>query len=88
MSSRANLSKNSKGRACYRRGSLRRFDTATIKEGATVKLAEEVRKFCAGSEALLSAIAMNRPLTADEALLINHYCKEVCKEIESRLPPE
>lgn len=53
-----------------------------------MKLAEEVRKFCAGCEALLSAIAMNRPLTADEALLVDQYCKEVCKTIESRLPPK
>jgi hypothetical protein len=61
-------------------------DTATIKEGATVKLSDEVRKFCVSSEALLSAIAMNRPLTPDEAQLIQHYCQEVGKTIESRLP--
>ena len=53
-----------------------------------MKLAEEVRKFCAGCEALLSAIAMSRPLIADEALLVDQYCKEVCKIIESRLPPK
>jgi len=53
-----------------------------------VKLADEVRKFCAGCEALLSSIAQNRPLTEDEALLIDQYCQEVCKEIESRLPPK
>lgn len=51
-----------------------------------MKLAEEVRKFCAGCEALLSAIAQNRPLTQDEAQLIDHYCKEVCDQIKPQLP--
>lgn len=50
--------------------------------------AEEVRKFCAGCETLLYAIAQNRPLSADEAQWIDRYCKEVCQEIESRLPPK
>ncbi len=47
-----------------------------------MKLSEDVQKFISACERLLSAIAIHRPLTQDEALLIKHYCNEVLSKID------
>ena len=46
-----------------------------------MKLAEEVQKYTATCEALLSAIAVERPLTEVEAKMIEYYCKELMAKI-------
>ena len=50
-----------------------------------MKLSEDVQKFINACERLLSGIAINRPLTHDETLLVKHYCNEVLSKIDQ--PP-
>jgi len=45
-------------------------------EGA-MQLNQEVKRFSVACEQLLSAIAMNRPLSETEAKLIEYYLKEL-----------
>lgn len=51
-----------------------------------MQLAEEVRAFSVACEQILSAIAMNRPLTPEEATMIDYYCVEIRETIEHILP--
>lgn len=46
-----------------------------------MQLAQEVKNFSSACEHILSAISMNRPLTKDEAHMIDYYCKEVQAKI-------
>jgi hypothetical protein len=48
-------------------------------------LKENVHKFTRACEHLIAGIAMYRPLTQDEVLLIKHYCHEVLAKIDQ--PP-
>ena len=45
-------------------------------------LGGRVVKFISACERLLAAIAIHRPLTQDEALLVKHYCNEVLSKID------
>ena len=47
-----------------------------------MQLANEVKRFGGACEALLSAIAMNRPLSMEEAQLIRYYCHELSGKVE------
>jgi len=47
-----------------------------------MKLSEDVHKFISACERLLSSIAIHRPLTQDETLLVKHYCSEVLSKID------
>ena len=51
-----------------------------------MQLANEVQNFCGSSERLLSLMAMNRPLTEEEATLIEYYCQELSDKVASRQP--
>jgi len=51
-----------------------------------MQLAKEVKTFSAACEHILSAIAMNRPLTSDEAAMIEYYCVEILAKIAPLLP--
>jgi hypothetical protein len=46
-----------------------------------MQLADEVRRFSSACEHILSAIAMNRPLTEEEAAMIEYYCTEIREKI-------
>lgn len=46
-----------------------------------MQLAQEVRTFSSACEHVLSVIAMNRPLTHDEAVMIEYYCVEILGKI-------
>jgi hypothetical protein len=50
-----------------------------------MRLSEDVNKFTLACEHLLADMVILRPLTADEVLLIKHYCNEVLSKIDS--PP-
>jgi hypothetical protein len=50
-----------------------------------MELAKEVHIFSSACEHILSTIAQNRPLTHDEALLIEYYCGEVLSKIAPHL---
>ncbi len=50
-----------------------------------MQLAKEVKSFSVACEHILAAIAQNRPLTHDEALMIEYYCVEVLAKIAPRL---
>ena len=54
---------------------------------ATVRLADEVQKFSIACDRLLALIRAERPLTKEEALMIEYYCKELHVQIASQLPP-
>ena len=45
-------------------------------------LSNEVHKFTRACEHLIAGMAMYRPLTEDERLLIKHYCNEVLTKVE------
>ena len=45
-------------------------------------LRENVHKFTRACEHLIAGIAMYRPPTHDEVLLIKHYCNEVLGKID------
>ena len=49
-------------------------------------LSTEVHKFTSARERLIAGIAMFRPLTEDERLLIKFYCNEVLTKAESSVP--
>lgn len=51
-----------------------------------MQLAKEVKTFSSACEHILSAIAMNRPLTQDEATMIEYYCVEILAKIATLLP--
>ena len=55
-----------------------------------MQLANEVKRFSGACEQLLSAIAMNRPLSVVEAQLIQYYCHELSGKIDPILqqPPQ
>jgi len=46
-----------------------------------MQLAKEVQALSSACEHILSTIAMNRPLTHEEASLIEYYCVEVLNKI-------
>lgn len=46
-----------------------------------MNLSEDVHKFISACERLLAGIAIKRPLTQDEVLLVKHYCSEVLSKI-------
>ena len=46
-----------------------------------MQLAKEVKTFSSACEHILSAIAMNRPLTQDEASMIEYYCVEILSKV-------
>ena len=56
------------------------------KDGDPMQLAKEVQSFSAACEHILSAIAMNRPLTPDEAAMIQYYLVELQSKIAPLLP--
>ncbi len=45
-------------------------------------LSNEVHKFTSACEHLIAGMAMYRPLTEDERLLIKHYCNEVLTKVD------
>jgi hypothetical protein len=45
-------------------------------------LKENVHTFARACEHLIAGIALYRPLTHDEVLLIKHYCNEVLTKID------
>lgn len=51
-----------------------------------MQLAQEVQNFSSACEHVLSAIAMNRPLTSDEATMIQYYCKELLEKVMPLVP--
>ena len=51
-----------------------------------MQLAKEVQSFSTACEHILSAIAMNRPLTPDEAAMIQYYLVELSAKIAPLLP--
>jgi hypothetical protein len=51
-----------------------------------MQLAKEVTMFSSACEHILSAITMERPLTSEEAALVNYYCKEILAKIAPLLP--
>ena len=51
-----------------------------------MQMATEVKNFLGASERLMSLMMMHRQLTADEARMIEFYCKEVLAKIAPRLP--
>lgn len=46
-----------------------------------MQLAKEVKTFSVACEHILAAIAQNRPLTHDEALMIEYYCVEILSKV-------
>ncbi|MDK2745074.1 MAG: hypothetical protein NDI90_19420 [Nitrospira sp. BO4] len=46
-----------------------------------MQLAKEVKTFSAACEHILAAIAQHRPLTQDEALMIEYYCVEILSKV-------
>ena len=50
-----------------------------------MRLSDDVHKFTSACEHLLADMAILRPLTPDEVLLVKHYCNEVLAKIDS--PP-
>lgn len=50
-----------------------------------MQLAQEVKTFSSTCEHILSAIAMNKPLTHEEAALIQYYCLELLNKISPAL---
>ncbi|MDK2742215.1 MAG: hypothetical protein H8K03_20325 [Nitrospira sp.] len=50
-----------------------------------MQLAQEVKTFSVACEHILAAIAQNRPLTKDEALMIEYYCVEILSKIAPHL---
>lgn len=53
-----------------------------------MQLNQEVKRFSGACEQLLSAIAMNRPLSETEAKLIEYYLKELGMKIGTILQRE
>ena len=51
-------------------------------EGIFMPLSNEVHKFTMACEHLIAGMAMYRPLTGDERLLIKHYCNEVLTKVD------
>jgi hypothetical protein len=51
-----------------------------------MQLAKEVQTFSSACELIRSAIAMHRPLTQDEATMIEYYCQEILTKIAPHLP--
>jgi hypothetical protein len=47
---------------------------------------EALRTFSSGCERLLFSIKTNRPLTQEEARMVEYYCKEILAAIAPRLP--
>ena len=45
-------------------------------------LSNEVHQFTRACEHLIAGVAMYRPLTEDERLLIKHYCNEVLAKVD------
>jgi hypothetical protein len=45
-------------------------------------LSNEVHKFTSACERLIAGIAIHRPLTEDERLLVKHYCNEVLAKVD------
>jgi hypothetical protein len=50
-----------------------------------MRVKNDIQKFSTACELLLGDIALERPLTNDEALLIKHYCNEVLIKVDQ--PP-
>lgn len=48
--------------------------------------AEAFRTFSIACERLVSSIMTNRPLAADEAQIVEYYCKEILTKIAPYLP--
>jgi len=44
-------------------------------------LADEVQLFCTASEKILSPTMMSRPLTREDAAIIEYYCLELLAKI-------
>jgi len=53
-----------------------------------MQLAQQVKTFSYAREKLISSIAVYRPLTKDEAMMIEHYCMEVLAKIAPFLPTQ
>ncbi len=51
-----------------------------------MKLAQEVKTFSLVCEDILSTVTLGRPLTPDEASMIEYYCKELLVKITPILP--
>jgi hypothetical protein len=50
-----------------------------------MRLSKDVHNFASACEHLLAGIAMYRPLTHEEVLLVKHYCNEMQIKVDS--PP-
>jgi hypothetical protein len=46
-----------------------------------MEVSKNVHLFTTACEHLLASIAVHRPLTQEEALLVKHYCDEVVRKI-------
>jgi len=49
-----------------------------------VEVSNQIKAFGRACEHLLAGVAMYRPLTEEEMLLVRHYCKEL---LEKAAPP-
>ena len=53
-----------------------------------MQLSREVKYFSAACKSILAAISENRPLTHDEATIIEYSCKQVLAKVTSVLKRE
>ena len=51
-----------------------------------MQLTHEVKTFASACEHILSTITTNRPLTPDEAVMIQYYCGELLTKVAPLLP--
>ncbi|MCS6306017.1 MAG: hypothetical protein H8K07_20490 [Nitrospira sp.] len=51
-----------------------------------MQLAKDIQAFSSACEHILSAVAMNRPPTSDEAAMLEYYCVEILAKIAPHLP--
>jgi len=51
-----------------------------------MKQDEEFRSFSNACERMIFSIMKNRPLTEKEALIVEHYCKEILAKVAPYLP--
>ena len=51
-----------------------------------MQVSEDVHKFTSACEHLLADIALVRPLTPDQLLLVKYYCNEVLSKVDQPPP--
>jgi hypothetical protein len=45
------------------------------------QVSKDVKEFSRACEHLIASVALHRPLTEEEALLVRHYCKEILEKV-------